>query len=211
MRLLFSFGLLFQLIWPTCAVIELTSSNIQQLTNPSVSEKGTGPQDWLIEFYTSTCTNCENLHSHFEDLTGILAGEMNVGRANVHEHQDIGLIYEISQIPTVLLLHFEGGVTGPIIYRYTGSRKLELLREFAAGGYKSLIPLPSARSLSGTSVSDLVLEPFRIAIEQARAGSYTSLVLVSIPAITLLYILLVGMRVTGKGVDQVDALERKEQ
>jgi thiol-disulfide isomerase/thioredoxin len=192
--------------------VVLTSSNIQSLTRPGVHPEG-APRDWLIEFHTPKCTNCDNLHAHFDVLAAELPGDINVGKADVLEHQDIGLLYEVSRIPTVLLLHFEPGDAVPLVYRYSGPRKLDLLRDFATGGYKSVRPDPRARARSETSVGDLVLGPVRIALSQAREGAYTSLVLVSIPAITLLYMLMVAFRVRTKTADSgasVDQCKKEE-
>jgi thiol-disulfide isomerase/thioredoxin len=98
-------------------------------------------RDWLVLFYDEHCSTCEDLFAHFYSIADKLRGTVNVAEANVHDVLDIAGQYDISRIPTVLLLHRVGDESAPMgvalkPYYHRGSRKIEHLIGFALHGFE---------------------------------------------------------------------------
>lgn len=58
----------------------------------------------LVDFWASWCGPCKMLGPTIEELSDELDGKVIVGKVNVDEEQDLAVRYQVTTIPTVLII-----------------------------------------------------------------------------------------------------------
>jgi len=107
-------------------VVVLTSENIDEHLSSG---------DWMIKFYAPWCGHCKRLAPTWEKLATELKGKVNVGKVDASIYRALGARYDVKGFPT--LFHISDGK----VRRYSGSRGLTQMQDFALGGYENTEPL----------------------------------------------------------------------
>ncbi len=58
----------------------------------------------LVDFWADWCAPCKTLAPSVEALAGELAGKLKVGKLNVEENSDVPFRYNITTLPTLLVI-----------------------------------------------------------------------------------------------------------
>ncbi|HLA78358.1 MAG TPA: thioredoxin [Vicinamibacteria bacterium] len=61
-------------------------------------------QPVLVDFWADWCVPCKTLAPSVEAVAGELAGRLKVGKMNVEENSDVPFRYNITSLPTLLLI-----------------------------------------------------------------------------------------------------------
>jgi protein disulfide-isomerase-like protein len=94
----------------------LTSDNFDSITSQ-------GP--WFIKFYAPWCGHCQRLAPVWEELAGLLKGQVNVGSVNCDIERALCTRFEVRGYPTLNLI-VDGTVTP-----FNGAREIKGLEAFA--------------------------------------------------------------------------------
>ena len=92
------------------AVFEFTDANFK-------SEAMESAQPVLVDFWAEWCAPCKMLMPTIEQVATETAGKATVGKINIDDSQELALKYQISSIPTCVLLR-----DGEEVQRWTGIR-----------------------------------------------------------------------------------------
>ena len=71
----------------------------------------------LIDFWAEWCAPCKMLMPTIEQVASETAGKATVGKINIDDSQELALKFQISSIPTCVLLR-----DGEEVQRWTGIR-----------------------------------------------------------------------------------------
>eukprot|EP00439_Symbiodinium_sp_Y106_P073350 s2124_g13.t2 len=160
----------------TSAAVDPAATKVHELSGSNFdSTVRNGHQmPWFVKFHAPWCGHCKKLAPVWEMLAEKLEG--TVALANVDATVEEGLAYEweIEGYPTLIL------VSDGHRYRFRGSRTLESLEAFAAGGYREL-PQESPKSEAATG-ADMFGGPDVVAL----SGNFDSVV--RVPAVTVLIV-----------------------
>jgi thioredoxin 1 len=72
----------------------------------------------LVDFWAEWCAPCKALGPVIDELADEYAGKVKVGKLNTDTHQQVGIRYAVSAIPTVILFH-----GGEVVERFVGLRQ----------------------------------------------------------------------------------------
>lgn len=84
---------------------ELTSSNFNETVASGVT---------LIDFWAEWCGPCRMMTPVVDDLANLYAGKATVAKVNVDNEQDLAMRFNVSSIPTFLVVK-DGEVTNRFI------------------------------------------------------------------------------------------------
>jgi thioredoxin 1 len=94
-------------------IITLTDKNFDyQLKNKVV----------LVDFWADWCAPCKMMAPVLNDVADSLTGNAHVGKIDVEKYQSIAAIYQIRNIPTMILF-----TNGKEVTRFIGMRNKEFL------------------------------------------------------------------------------------
>ena len=93
-------------------IVDLTVENFQQVILETSREKLV-----LIDFWAEWCAPCKMLMPTIEQVASETAGKATVGKINIDDSQELALKFQISSIPTCVLLR-----DGEEVQRWTGIR-----------------------------------------------------------------------------------------
>lgn len=81
------------------------SDKVLTLTDANWSaEVLSAEQPVLVDFWADWCVPCKTLAPSVEAVAGELAGRLKVGKMNVEENSDVPFRYNITSLPTLLLI-----------------------------------------------------------------------------------------------------------
>lgn len=90
------------------AVIQITDENFEQeVMNSDVPV--------LVDFWAEWCMPCRMLGPVIDEIAGEFAGKAKVGKVDTDANREVSLKFEISAIPTVLLIK-----DGQIVQKFVG-------------------------------------------------------------------------------------------
>ncbi|CAO1312244.1 unnamed protein product [Diamesa hyperborea] len=114
-------------------VKELDDSNFEHLTQAS---SGSTTGDWLVQFYSSDCVECQRLQAIWESVAAKLRARLNVARVNIGRNGMLtGKRFKIEKKPEFILLR-QGKY-----YRYNINKwDIESFVSFAQTWYKNITP-----------------------------------------------------------------------
>merc|ERR1719317_1126509 len=124
-------------------VQELTDNTFEHLTQAAT---GATTGDWLVMFYTASCTLCSRLTATMETLACKYRGRMNVARINKETYgEKTGRRFELGLEDKPDIIFFRQGK----MYQYSGGEyDPESLSNYMTGFYKNYpalsIPLPKS-------------------------------------------------------------------
>ena len=72
----------------------------------------------LVDFYADWCGPCKMMSPIIEEIAENLNGKVKIAKINVDEEADLAIEYEVSSIPTFLLIKNGQVVTNIIGMRY---------------------------------------------------------------------------------------------
>lgn len=84
---------------------------------------------WFVEFYSPNCGHCKRLAPIWEQLAGLLQGQVAVAKVDATEEEGLADEWDVTGYPTLILM------AGGKHYSFRGGRSLEALKSFALGGY----------------------------------------------------------------------------
>lgn len=74
---------------------ELTSENFDSVVSQGVT---------LVDFWAEWCGPCKMMHPVLEEIATEYDGKVTVGKVNVDNESDLAVKYNVSSIPTLLLM-----------------------------------------------------------------------------------------------------------
>ena len=90
------------------AVLQITDDNFEQeVMNSDVPV--------LVDFWAEWCMPCRMLGPVIDEIAGEFAGKAKVGKVDTDANREVSLKFEISAIPTVLLIK-----DGQIVQKFVG-------------------------------------------------------------------------------------------
>jgi len=75
---------------------ELTSENFDSVTGQGVT---------LVDFWAEWCGPCKMMNPVLEEIATEYDGKVTVGKVNVDDEGDLAVKYNVSSIPTLLLMN----------------------------------------------------------------------------------------------------------
>ena len=90
------------------AVLQITDDNFEQ----EVMNSGVPV---LVDFWAEWCMPCRMLGPVIDEIAGEFAGKAKVGKVDTDANREVSLKFEISAIPTVLLIK-----DGQIVQKFVG-------------------------------------------------------------------------------------------
>mmetsp|Transcript_6435 Transcript_6435/g.9424 ORF Transcript_6435/g.9424 Transcript_6435/m.9424 type:complete len:205 (+) Transcript_6435:147-761(+) len=125
-------------------VVELNDATFEHQTQAST---GMTTGSWLILFKATRCPHCAKLQPLYEELSQdeeLLERGIVLGTVNIMESPTTANRFMIRGFPTLIYLHQKK------LYRYTGKRDLESMKQFVLGGFESVggedIPSPPSKT-----------------------------------------------------------------
>lgn len=80
--------------------LNITSENYNQLV--------TNGKPTLIDFWATWCGPCRRLAPTIEELAAQYGDRVNIGKCDVEEDEQLAMQYQVSSIPTIVLLNKQG-------------------------------------------------------------------------------------------------------
>lgn len=108
--------------------VTLNEHNFQE---EILNEKGIA----LVDFWAPWCGPCRAMSPGVEKLAKDFAGRAKIGKVNVDGNETLAASYEITSIPTVLILK-DGEVVGRFVGGVTEEVLADSLGEFLDGVFK---------------------------------------------------------------------------
>ena len=78
----------------------------------------------LVDFYADWCGPCKMMSPIIEEIAENLNGKVKIAKINVDEEADLAIEYEVSSIPTFLLIK-----NGQVVTNIIGMREKKYLEE----------------------------------------------------------------------------------
>ncbi|KAG7366145.1 thioredoxin [Nitzschia inconspicua] len=120
-------------------VIDLTSANFAATVNDG--------NVWLIEFYTSWCSHCQNFKASYENVALTFHSspqeKIRVAKVDCSVEKALATRFGVRGYPSFYL------VSGWTVYEFEDDRSETNLISFARGGYKRQDPIPWVSSPMG--------------------------------------------------------------
>ena len=86
----------------------MASENVHEFTTDNFqAEVLEAEQPVLVDFWAEWCMPCRMLAPTIEEIADDFAGKIKVGKLDTDGNQEIGVQFEISAIPTIIV--FKGG------------------------------------------------------------------------------------------------------
>ncbi len=99
------------------------AGNVATLTDANWdAEVMASPQPVLVDFWGEWCQPCKKLVPVLEDLASTYAGKLRVGKIDAGENDDVPLRYNVSVLPTLLLIK-----KGMVVEQHVGVLSKEAL------------------------------------------------------------------------------------
>ncbi len=87
--------------------LQINEENYAQL-------KGSG-KPMVIDFWATWCGPCRRMAPIIEELAGQYEGQVNIGKCDVEECEDLATEYKVTSIPTIVLLNAQGEVANRLV------------------------------------------------------------------------------------------------
>lgn len=98
--------------------------SIEMITDAEFNKK-TKAGLWLVDFFADWCGPCRMLSPVLEDVASQMQGKVNFVKLDIDANQKTAALYEVTSIPTIVLIK-EGKEVGRIV----GLRDAAKIKEF---------------------------------------------------------------------------------
>lgn len=82
----------------------------EELDPSSMEEAVKSGETWVVDFWASWCGPCQKLAPIYKEVAEEF-DDVNFGKVNMEEHSDIATKYNVSALPTLLIIK-DGDVVG---------------------------------------------------------------------------------------------------
>ena len=76
----------------------------EELDPSSMDEIENSDETWIIDFWASWCGPCKKLAPIYEEASEEV-DDVNFGKVNMEEHSDLATKYQVSALPTLLIIN----------------------------------------------------------------------------------------------------------
>ena len=95
-----------------------------ELDPSSMEEAVNSGETWVVDFWASWCGPCKKLAPIYEEVSEEVE-DVNFGKVNMEEHSDLATKYQVSALPTLLIIK-----DGDIIAKNAGAMDKESLKSW---------------------------------------------------------------------------------
>lgn len=96
----------------------------EELDPSSMEEAVNSGETWVVDFWASWCGPCKKLAPIYEEVSEEIE-DVNFGKVNMEEHSDLATKYQVSALPTLLIIK-----DGDIVAKNAGMMDKESLTEW---------------------------------------------------------------------------------
>lgn len=96
----------------------------EELDPSSMDEAVKSGDTWIVDFWASWCGPCQKLAPVYEEVSEEF-DDVNFGKVNMEEHSDLATKYNVSALPTLLIIK-----DGDVVAQNTGAMDREGLRNW---------------------------------------------------------------------------------
>ncbi len=96
----------------------------EELDPSSMEEAVKSGDTWIVDFWASWCGPCQKLAPVYEEVSEEF-DDVNFGKVNMEEHSDLATKYNVSALPTLLIIR-----DGDVVAQNTGALDKETLRNW---------------------------------------------------------------------------------
>ncbi|WP_414838177.1 thioredoxin [Candidatus Nanosalina sp. VS9-1] len=75
----------------------------EELTPEKMEDVSNSDETWVVDFWASWCGPCKKLAPIYEEVSEELE-DVNFGKVNMEEHSDLATKYQVSALPTLLII-----------------------------------------------------------------------------------------------------------
>ena len=75
----------------------------EELTPEKMDDVSNSDETWVVDFWASWCGPCKKLAPIYEEVSEELE-DVNFGKVNMEEHSDLATKYQVSALPTLLII-----------------------------------------------------------------------------------------------------------
>lgn len=75
----------------------------EELTPEKIEDVSNSDETWVVDFWASWCGPCKKLAPIYEEVSEEVE-EVNFGKVNMEEHSDLATKYQVSALPTLLII-----------------------------------------------------------------------------------------------------------
>lgn len=95
-----------------------------ELDPSSMEEAVNSGETWVVDFWASWCGPCKKLAPVYEEVSEEVE-DVNFGKVNMEEHSDLATKYQVSALPTLLIIK-----DGDIVAKNAGAMDKESLKSW---------------------------------------------------------------------------------
>ena len=95
-----------------------------ELDPSSMEEAVNSGETWVVDFWASWCGPCKKLAPVYEEVSEEIE-DVNFGKVNMEEHSDLATKYQVSALPTLLIIK-----DGDIVAKNAGVMDKESLKSW---------------------------------------------------------------------------------
>jgi len=96
----------------------------KELDPSSMEDAVNSGETWVVDFWASWCGPCKKLAPIYEEVSEEIE-DVNFGKVNMEEHSDLATKYQVSALPTLLIIK-----DGDIIAKNAGAMDKESLKSW---------------------------------------------------------------------------------
>lgn len=75
----------------------------EELTPEKMDDVSNSDETWVVDFWASWCGPCKKLAPIYEEVSEEVES-VNFGKINMEEHSDLATKYQVSALPTLLII-----------------------------------------------------------------------------------------------------------
>lgn len=96
----------------------------KELDPSSMEEAVNSGETWIVDFWASWCGPCKKMAPIYEEVSEEVEN-VNFGKVNMEDHSDLATKYQVSALPTLLIIK-----DGDIVAKNAGFMDKESLTEW---------------------------------------------------------------------------------
>lgn len=100
--------------------LEITDNNFEELMNSG--------KPMVLDFWATWCGPCKQIAPYISELAEVYGDQVNIGKCNVDENDELPAKYNVRNIPTVLFIK-NGEVVNKQVGAATKAKLEEMVKE----------------------------------------------------------------------------------